>query len=113
MVGFGFDFGSASITPLRSGEDVEAGTAARPCINRRVSDDQRRARRDQLTSIREERRIDGHAVGEVFEVRPTPADTRNGQLVAPSTRIDRSQRRKGMRAFESRDRGASERRSEQ
>jgi hypothetical protein len=83
---------------LRTGEDVEPGTAARPRINRCVSDDQRRARRDQLTRIREERRIDGYTVGEVFEVRPTPTNTRNRQPVAPSARIDRRQRRKGMRA---------------
>src|SRR6516164_4322863 len=63
--------------PLRTGEDVEPGTAARPRVNRRVSDNQRRAWSDQLTSIREERRIDGHAVGKFFEVRPAPADTRN------------------------------------
>jgi len=60
-----------------TGEDVEAGTAMRRRIDRSVSDDHRGARCDQLTSIREESRIDGYAGGKVFEVRHTPADTRN------------------------------------
>ena len=51
VVWVGFDFGSASITSLRTGEDFESGTAARL----RITEDQRRVKGYQLMSIHEEK----------------------------------------------------------